>query len=372
MICYSLAFPLFIYFKFSKNKMKIFEDQLLAAQDRGDKAMNTNDHERFRFRKRYAAMYENFKPDCWYWILILLGKKLAICLCGLMFRRNPMFQLSIALIILFTCFTLQVLYRPFMSMEERAEVVKLASKRDFDRGHKMLRKMAAFGDTREIEQAKKRLAMEEQAQLTVARSLTKSSKFFVNYNDVEAVFLACAIFVCVAGIMFASGYFENEYYKAQGRRAADHLVRGHHMLALLLPVRHWQGDQGRRAVPPRKEQGQVVGPSSKRRTSTRTCSPLDNSSATETEKNAASKIEAAFIGKKARSDLHAKIAKDGTPEQKAKLKHLEETRRNRKKGGGGRRRSRSPLSLPAPALPLPAGAIRTRRPTKGPSGRSAS
>ena len=36
-VIYSLAFPLFIYCKFSKNKLKIFEDQLLMAQDRGDK-----------------------------------------------------------------------------------------------------------------------------------------------------------------------------------------------------------------------------------------------------------------------------------------------------------------------------------------------
>merc|ERR1719218_132903 len=52
-ICYSLAFPLFVFFKFQKNKMVIFEDQLLAAQDRGEKAMSINDRERFRFRKRY-------------------------------------------------------------------------------------------------------------------------------------------------------------------------------------------------------------------------------------------------------------------------------------------------------------------------------
>ena len=77
-----------------------------------------------------------------------------------------MFQLCVAVLILFTCFTLQILERPFMSMEEKANVVKMASKRDFERGHKMLRKMAAFGDSDEIERAKKRLAMEEQAQLT--------------------------------------------------------------------------------------------------------------------------------------------------------------------------------------------------------------
>jgi hypothetical protein len=37
-ICYSLAFPMFIFFKFQKNKMEIFEDKLLAAKDRGEKS----------------------------------------------------------------------------------------------------------------------------------------------------------------------------------------------------------------------------------------------------------------------------------------------------------------------------------------------
>merc|ERR1712196_298161 len=58
-------------------------------------------------------------------------------------------------------------------------------------------------------------------------------------------------------------------------------------------------------------------------------------------KKAASKIEAAFLGKKTRADLHAKIEKDGTPEQKEKLRHLEEARRKRKARGNRRRRSRS-------------------------------
>merc|ERR1711968_158964 len=288
----------------------------------------------------YSTMYKNFKPDCWYWILVLLEKKLGICLCGLLFKRNPMFQLAVALIILFVCFTLQVLYRPFMSMEERADVVKLASKRDFDRGHKMLRKMAAFGDTAEIEQAKKRLAMEEQAQLTVARSLTKSAKYFVNYNDVEAVFLICAIFICVSGIMFASGYFENEYYKAQG--VVLQVVAFSVIIGSILYYAFVLGKEIKGVALYRREKNKAKWSAFKQKANFhKDLFSLDNSNASETEKNAASKIEAAFLGKKTRADLHAKIEKDGTPEQKAKLKHLEETRRRRKARGNRRRRSRS-------------------------------
>merc|ERR1719498_778289 len=148
LICYSLSFPIFIFFKFQKNKLVIFEDQLLNAQDRGEKPESNPN---FKFRKRYASMYKNYKPTKWYWVLCLLSKKLAICFTSLMFRRNPAFQLAVALLVLFTCFTLQILHRPFMSMRERADVVIFASKRDYERGTKMLRKMAAFGDSKEIE-----------------------------------------------------------------------------------------------------------------------------------------------------------------------------------------------------------------------------
>jgi hypothetical protein len=323
-MCYSLAFPLFLYFKFTKNKQVIFEDQLLNAQDRGEVA-KTNPN--FSFRKRYSSMYKNYKPDYWYWAIVLMAKKLAIVLTGLLFRRNPMFQLSVAILILFTCFVLQILHRPFMSMEEKAEVVKLASKRDFDRGHKMLRKMAAFGNSDEIEQAKKRLAMEEAAQLTVAKSIVKSSKYFVNYNQVEAVFLGCAIYVCLSGIMFSSGYFDNVYYKAQGDAIG--------MLTLIVSVSSivyyaWViGKEINGVALYRRERNKAKWSSFKQKASFhKDVMSLDNANASEGEKKAASKIGAAFIGKKARSDMHNDIMKNGTQEQKDALNHLETKRQD--------------------------------------------
>ena len=306
-ICYSLAFPLFIFFKFQKNKHVIFEDQLLAAQDRGEKPQNNPN---FIFRKRYSSMYKNFNPKHWYWILLLLGKKLAICFTGLLFAKNPMFQLCVAVLILFTCFTLQILERPFMSMEEKAAVVKMASKRDFERGHKMLRKMAAFGDSDEIERAKKRLAMEEQAQLTVARSIQKSAAYFVNYNQVEAVFLACAIYVCLAGIMFSSGYFTNPFYAAQ--EAALGIITCVIVIGSIVYYAWVIGKEINGVALYRREKNKAKWSAFKSKAAFhKDVMSLDNANATEGEKKAASKIGAAFIGKKTRADLHADIEKNG-------------------------------------------------------------
>merc|ERR1712031_108042 len=53
---------------------------------------------------------------------------------------------------------------------------------------------------------------------------------------------------------------------------------------------------------------------------------VDNSNATAEEKQSASKIEAAFKGRKA---LHDRIAKEGTTEQKEKLARVEQKRDDR-------------------------------------------
>merc|ERR1711907_587979 len=190
--CYGLAFPTFVFFKFYKNRKIIFEDQLLAAQDRGEKPISNPN---YAFRKRYSSLYKNFKPKKWYWILCILARKLAICFIALMFRATPVFQLAIACSVVFAAFVGQLVNRPYMGMVERADVVMRASERDFNKGNKLLRKMSAFGESEDVEKAKKRLEMEQQAQIVTANALRESAKYFVNYNYVESFFI-CSIFVC--------------------------------------------------------------------------------------------------------------------------------------------------------------------------------
>lgn len=54
-----------------------------------------------------------------------------------------------------------------------------------------------------------------------------------------------------------------------------------------------------------------------------------NDNASPEEKEAATRIEAAFKGRKSRQELHDKIMKEGTDEQKNALQDLEERRRRR-------------------------------------------
>lgn len=53
-------------------------------------------------------MYYHFRPDYWYWIVVILSRKLLIAITALMFAKNPAFQMAVALLVLFICYALQV------------------------------------------------------------------------------------------------------------------------------------------------------------------------------------------------------------------------------------------------------------------------
>merc|ERR1712185_321506 len=307
--CYGLAFPTFVFFKFHKNRKIIFEDQLLAAQDRGEKPISNPN---FAFRKRYASLYKNFKPDKWYWILCILARKLAICFIALMFRATPVFQLAIACSVVFTAFVAQLVHRPYMGMDERADVVLYASERDFNKGNKLLRKMSAFGESEDVEKAKKRLEMEQQAQIVTANALRESAKYFVNYNKVESFFMICSIFICLSRVMFASGYFNMDYLKNQ--KAALAYVD---IFVVVYSIAFFFYVVGMEITAVRNFRA------------AKNIMKVDNSNATAEEKQSASKIEAAFKGRQARKALHDRIAKEGTTEQKEKLARVEQKREDR-------------------------------------------
>lgn len=66
----------------------------------------------------------HFRPHRYYWILIIIARKAGIAFTALMFNKNAAFQLSMALLVMFVAYALQVRFQPFMSMSERAEVLR--------------------------------------------------------------------------------------------------------------------------------------------------------------------------------------------------------------------------------------------------------
>ena len=55
-----------------------------------------------------SRLYYQFRPDYYFWIMVILSRKLLIAFTSLMFNKNPAFQMSFALLFLFICYALQV------------------------------------------------------------------------------------------------------------------------------------------------------------------------------------------------------------------------------------------------------------------------
>ena len=59
-----------------------------------------------------ARVYYHFRPDFWFWIIVILLRKISIAATALMFSSNPAFQMALALLFLFICYALQVCLGP--------------------------------------------------------------------------------------------------------------------------------------------------------------------------------------------------------------------------------------------------------------------
>merc|ERR1711881_150973 len=191
----------------------------------------------------------------------------------------------------------------------------------------------------DVEKAKKRLEMEQQSQIVTANALRESAKYFVNYNKVESFFMICSIFVCLSGIMFASGYFNMDYLRHQKAALAylDIFVVVF-SIAFFFYVIGMEITAVRRF---RTAKNKAKWKSFKKKAAFhQNILKVHNSNATAEEKQSASKIEAAFKGRQARKALHEKIAKEGTTEQKKKLARIEKKRQERLERKRGKKKKK--------------------------------
>ena len=74
-------------------------------------------------RRRLHKLYYQYKPDKYYWVLIVVGRKFLLCVTSLMFKKNPTFQLSMALLIMFVAYVFWRLERHvFRGVQRYSEV----------------------------------------------------------------------------------------------------------------------------------------------------------------------------------------------------------------------------------------------------------
>ena len=65
-----------------------------------------------------------FKPEWYFWILVILARKFCLSVIAVLFRTNTIFMLSVTMLVLFMAYVVQVRYGPYMSMSQYDAVAK--------------------------------------------------------------------------------------------------------------------------------------------------------------------------------------------------------------------------------------------------------
>ena len=187
-------------------------------------------------------------------MLYILTRKAGIATCGLVFRTNPGFMLAGVLLILFISYMVQVKHQPYMSTSQRALVIaehkiKVASGDPLHMGINLSiqKAMTGEGNANDYQRARRAKIQFQNSQIGIGHNAhnfrkisskksmksmsakeskrmnsslkkakdskkqakNKAKEFFFDYNTVEQVLLACAILVCLAGVMFESDRFQS-------------------------------------------------------------------------------------------------------------------------------------------------------------------
>ena len=152
---------------------------------------------------------------------------------ALMFRATPQFQLSLALAVMFSAYVLQVQHRPYLSSAEKLNVIAdhlskinkdedAISESSASFANRLLAQQLeiALNANKRVNQknARRNIRFARQpskwAKLTMGKTTAahfeKQRNYLFDYNTIEMIYLACAIVVCLCGIMLDSEHFRGD------------------------------------------------------------------------------------------------------------------------------------------------------------------
>lgn len=205
------------------------------------------DHMRAAFKKLYYL----FDQAHYYWILVLMARKVTVAFASLMFRRAPTFQLAFSLLVLFGAYVLQVKHRPYLSSEHALAISAATKSKEFkglsERQRKVavddLRQQIKSGRASKVSERKQKAGLagkRRRTSMAVIRSAAvgataAAKEFFWDCNTVEMTLLGCSVLVCLAGIMFGSSRLKDSSYYDADRAMVTYSV----LAVILYSLTYW-------------------------------------------------------------------------------------------------------------------------------------
>jgi hypothetical protein len=206
-----------------ENSEKAMNDQYLRCMGTGSRKETNKAY--YNFRSKFSTLYFKFKPKYYYWILLIIFRKLCIVTFTLLFHINATMQLSMILLVIFISYTLQVKHDPYLSRADYEDIVGDMDPEYYQSlvgPYGTCPQPKGIGYDKLLEEAQSRTvssrlslstAIEKMRDKGFTREDLKAGgeevlKALFNYNTVESTLLFCAILVCLFGIMFASGFME--------------------------------------------------------------------------------------------------------------------------------------------------------------------
>jgi hypothetical protein len=89
LVLYGFGLPLLFVWVLRTHRNAVFFDQLLRVRGEGESAL-TNPY--IHIRRRFRKLYEDFTPNCKYWRVVLISRKLGLAMIGILLAGDAATQ----------------------------------------------------------------------------------------------------------------------------------------------------------------------------------------------------------------------------------------------------------------------------------------
>lgn len=158
-----------------------------------------------------------YKPEYYYWLLVVLGRKFIVIVLSTQVSSKPMFAAAVSTAVLFAAFTSQIVYQPYRSGAVTSDEALSSVSKSGGLGAKIGSGTDAV-KALDVDKFGADAIRGIRAETRSGAQIKVKLKYLFDYNKLEGLFLCCGLSVLLSGIMFGTSEFTGR--RARRRRAS--------------------------------------------------------------------------------------------------------------------------------------------------------